>query len=56
VPADECPEGFEAEPGDVGAVVDGGVSERFEQVTLAGAGRAAYDQVLFSFDPLECGQ
>jgi hypothetical protein len=33
-----------------------GVAERFEEVGLAGPGRAAHDEVLVPVDPLECAQ
>jgi hypothetical protein len=51
--SDERAEGFEAEPADVAAVVDGGLAERFEEVGLAGARRSADDEVLVAVDPLE---
>ena len=38
VAADDLAELFEAEPQDVGAGIDGGVAERFEEVGLPGAG------------------
>jgi hypothetical protein len=53
VAADEGAEVLETEPGDVGAVVDGGVAERFEEVGLAGAGWPADHDVLGSVDPFE---
>ena len=53
VAADQGAEGLEGEPGDVVAGVDGGVAERFEEVGLAGPGRAAHDEVLVAVDPLE---
>jgi len=53
VAADDVAELLEAEPQDVGAVVDRGVAERFEEVALPGARRAADDEVLVVGDPLQ---
>ncbi len=53
VPVDQRAEGLEGEPLDVAAVPDRGVTESFQQMCFAGAGRSADDEVLVAVDPLE---
>jgi len=53
VPSDEDAKLFKTEPRDVGALVDGGVAECFEEVALAGARWTTDDDVLVAVDPLE---
>jgi hypothetical protein len=53
VAPDQHAEVFEGEPGAVAAGFDRGVAEGFEEERLAGAGRAADDQVLPAADPFQ---
>jgi len=53
VPPDQDTEGFEGEPGDMFAGVDGGLAEGFEQECLAGARWPADHQVLRPPDPFQ---
>ena len=46
MPADQAAEVFQGEPGDVQALFDGELPERFEEECLPGPGRPADDEVL----------
>ena len=56
VAAHERAEVLETEPRHLVAGIDGGLSERFTEVGLAGAGWSAHDEVLVAVDPLEGAQ
>jgi hypothetical protein len=56
VPAHQSAQSLEAEPADVVTGVDGGLAQRFEEVSLARSTRPAHDQVLVTVNPLEGAQ
>ena len=56
VSVDQRAEGLEGEPLDMAAVPDRSVTEGFQEMRFAGAGRPADDQVLVPVDPLQSGQ
>jgi hypothetical protein len=56
VTADEGAEVLDREPGDGGALVDGVMSEGFDEMAFAGAVGAGDDQILGSSDPFQAAQ